>query len=140
MCKKVVIIDGSKFDDIEGFYSEIDRVLTKDLTWITGHNLNAFNDLLYGGFGVHEYDESIIIIWGNASKSKSDLGYHATVKYYEKMLRKCHPTNIDKTKKLLEDSKRGEGDTFFDIVIEIIKNHDHIELIFDENIGVTSLP
>ncbi len=37
---------------MEGFYDEIDRVLTKDLDWKTGHNLNALNDLLRGGFGV----------------------------------------------------------------------------------------
>jgi RNAse (barnase) inhibitor barstar len=43
-----ILIDGNNFDDLEGFYCEIDRVLTKDLTWKTGHNLNAFNDILVG--------------------------------------------------------------------------------------------
>ena len=52
-----IIINGNNFSDLEGFYSEIDRILTKDLDWKTGHNLNAFNDLLRGGFGVHQYEE-----------------------------------------------------------------------------------
>ena len=71
---KTFILDGNRFDSMEGFYCEIDRLLTKDLTWKTGHNLNAYNDLLRGGFGVHEYGEPIIIQWLNYEKSKRDLG------------------------------------------------------------------
>jgi len=49
-------------------------VLTKDLDWKTGHNLNAFNDLLRGGFGVYEYEEPIKLVWTNFSNSKKTLG------------------------------------------------------------------
>jgi RNAse (barnase) inhibitor barstar len=73
MDKKTVIIDGNNFSDMEGFYIEIDKVLTKDIEWKTGHNLNAFNDLLCGGFGVYEGHELVNIIWRNFSKSKDDL-------------------------------------------------------------------
>ena len=51
---KNIVIDGDKFSDLEGFYSEIDKLLTKDLEWKTGHNMNAFNDLLRGGFVLPE--------------------------------------------------------------------------------------
>lgn len=129
MCKKEIIIDGSKFNDIGEFYSEIDKALTKDLTWKTGHNLDALNDLLHGGFGVHEYDEPIIIIWENSNKSKIDLGFNATIKHYQNMLRRCHSTNIDNVRALLEDAKQEKGDTLFDIIIQIIKEHNQIELI-----------
>ena len=71
---KVFILDGNKFSNIEGFYNEIDALLTKDLDWKTGHNLNAFDDLLQGGFGVHEFNEPITIKWINYNKSKKDLG------------------------------------------------------------------
>ena len=70
---KTIIINGNSFSDLKGFYNEIDRVLTKDLDWKTGHNLNAFNDLLRGGFGVHEYEESVKIIWKYFSESKKVL-------------------------------------------------------------------
>lgn len=69
-----VVIDGNNFEDLEGFYCEIDKLLTKDLEWKTGHNLDAFNDLLRGGFGVHEFGQSIVIKWINYDKSKKDLG------------------------------------------------------------------
>lgn len=128
MARKI-IIDGTNFDDIEGFYTEIDRVLTKNLAWNTGHNLDAFNDLLYGGFGVHEYYESIVIIWKNFEKSGRDLGYKATVKYYENLLLKCHPSNGEKIELLLEEAKQEKGDSLCDIIIGIISCHEQIELI-----------
>jgi RNAse (barnase) inhibitor barstar len=45
---KQITIDGNNFSNEEEFYTEIDKLLTKDLSWKTGHNLNAFNDLLRG--------------------------------------------------------------------------------------------
>ena len=71
-------INGENFSDLETFYDEIDRVLTKNLKWKTGHNLDAFNDLLRGGFGVFEYGEPITIIWTNFSISKQTLGEKQT--------------------------------------------------------------
>jgi RNAse (barnase) inhibitor barstar len=74
MNKQTIIINGDNFSDLESFYDEIDRVLTKDLDWQTGHNLNAFNDLLRGGFGVYEYEEPVKIVWTKFSESKKRLG------------------------------------------------------------------
>jgi RNAse (barnase) inhibitor barstar len=72
--KQTIIINGNCFSDLETFYDEIDKSFTKNLDWQTGHNLNAFNDLLRGGFGVYEYDEPIKLIWCNFSKSYNCLG------------------------------------------------------------------
>ncbi len=127
MYRKTIVIDSSTFNDLEGFYTEIDRLLTKNLSWKTGHNFNALNDLLRGGFGVYEYEEPVIIIWKNTIKSKVDLGYKATIKHYENILFNCHPTNRDSIKQFLESAKQHQGDTLFDIIVEIIKEHDHIE-------------
>lgn len=94
-----VTINSNNFNDLEGFYNEIDRVLTQGLDWRTGHNLNAFNDILRGGFGVHEYEEPIKLIWNDANKSKREL------------------------------SKIIDGKTLFDILVEIIQSNEHIEFI-----------
>ena len=59
---------------MESFYNEIDKLLTKDLNWKTGHNLNAFNDLLRGGFGVYDYLEPVKIIWIKFNESQMKLG------------------------------------------------------------------
>ncbi len=72
--KKKITSDGSKFIDLESFYDEIDNVLTKCLKWKTGHNLDAFNDLLRGGFGVYGHEEPIILVWKNFAHSTKLLG------------------------------------------------------------------
>jgi|GEM_PF-258601 len=123
--RREFILDGKKFDDLECFYCEIDNLFTKNLNWKTGHNLAAFNDLLRGGFGVHEYSEPIKIIWINFQKSKKDLGYNALVKYYEQILPQCHPTGVEQTKKRLKDAKCRKGETLSDIIIEIIQDSDN---------------
>lgn len=91
---KIFILDGNNFNDINGFYDEIDKLLTKDLTWKTGHNLDAFNDLLRGGFNVFEFGEPITIRWINYNKSKKDLGDELILKLLEIMLH-CDDTNHD---------------------------------------------
>ncbi|NVN94736.1 MAG: barstar family protein [Bacteroidetes bacterium] len=93
---KTLVINGDKFSDTEGFYNEIDKVLTSELNWKTGHNLNALNDILWGGFGVHEYEESIYLVWNNSAKSKMVLS------------------------DLLENK------TLYQTIIEIIRDHAHI--------------
>jgi len=76
--KQLIVIDGNHFDSIKSFYKEIDRLLTKGLKWETGHNLNAFNDLLRGGFGVYEYEEEVEVKWVNFSRSRNTLGQEMT--------------------------------------------------------------
>ena len=83
--RREFIIDGKNFSDIEGFYTEIEMLLTSGLTWRAGHNLDAFNDLLRGGFGVHEYNEPITLIWKNFKKSSSDL----SMKRLNSIMKKC---------------------------------------------------
>jgi len=67
------IIDGAKFSSEKNFYNYIEKLFTEGLNWKIGRNLNAFNDILSGGFGKHECDESITVIWKNMSKSRENL-------------------------------------------------------------------
>lgn len=72
--RRIFVIDGDRFQSLEGFYVEMQRIFTDELNWEIGHNLDAFNDLLRGGFGMHEYGEPIHIIWRNLGKSREVLG------------------------------------------------------------------
>lgn len=121
---KNIVIDGKKFSDLEGFYTEIDRLLTKDLDWKTGHNLDAFSDLLRGGFGVHEYGEALHIKWTHFAKSRQDLGYNATKDYYQDVLKKCHPSSRKYVEQKLQDAKECKGKTILEIIIDIISDTD----------------
>jgi RNAse (barnase) inhibitor barstar len=63
-------IDGANFSTIDGFYDEISRVLIPGATW--GRNLDAFNDILWGGFGTPE--EGFVLVWENHHLSRDRLG------------------------------------------------------------------
>jgi RNAse (barnase) inhibitor barstar len=128
---KDIIIDGDNFSTLMEFYDEVENKLTRGLDWRIGRNLDAFNDVLSGGFGVHEYEEFIRIKWVNAEKSKKDLGQVETIKYFEEKLKKCHPTNISSVAKDLELAKDGKGQMLFDIIVDITREHENIELKLD---------
>lgn len=115
-----IIMDGNQFSTLEEFYTEMDHLLTKDLGWKTGHNLDAFNDLLRGGFGVHEYGEHLHIKWLHAAKSRRDFGYDATAAYYEKMLTTCHPVNRKSVEEKLAAAREHKGKTVMDMIVDII--------------------
>lgn len=122
---KHIVIDGEKFSDLEGFFTEIERLLTKNLDWQVGHSLDAFNDLLRGGFGVHEYEEPLHIKWIHFAKSRQDLGYNATRDYYQDILKKCHPMNRNCVEQKLQNAKECKGKTILDMIVDIILDSDN---------------
>lgn len=70
---KEFILDGKKFNTPNAFYKYAESLFTFGLDWETGRNLDAFDDLLRGGFGQHEYEEIIRVTWINFSKSRERL-------------------------------------------------------------------
>lgn len=120
-----ITIDGERFSTIEEFYQEIDKLLTKNLSWKTGHNMDAFHDLLRGGFGVHELGEGIDFLWVHAKKSRQDFGYEATEAYWRNILQTCHPSNCEKVMQKIKAAQCMEGETLFDIIVgEILYKED----------------
>ena len=126
--KTAITINGAKISSLETFYDEIEGKLTKGLDWKMGRNLDAFNDVLRGGFGVYEYEEPIRLIWENSSNSRQTLGWDETVKYVDGKLKTCHPTNVQFVKHDLELAKQQKGQTLFDLIVDIIRSHKHVKL------------
>ena len=124
MERKTIIIDGGQFSDLEGFYDEVEKKLVQN-RW--GRNLNALDDILYGGFGGREYNEVFVLIWKNAEKSRTDLGYPETVKLLEKTFYYLQPGNRKETLSQLLKAKEGTGETLFDTLADLIRAHSHIE-------------
>lgn len=52
MQKPVLILDGSEFRDLNGFFDDVSRSLIPGAAW--GRGLDSFNDILRGGFGTPE--------------------------------------------------------------------------------------
>ena len=117
--KKVYQIDGNKFSTLEEFYEEISSVLVPGVYW--GKNLDAFNDLLRGGFGTP--DEGFVLIWENSEISKKKLGYDETIKQLGLKHQRCHSSARAKVKSDLQNAINKTGPTVFDWLIGIIKYH-----------------
>ena len=112
-------IDGNDFTTLEGFYEIIGAVLIQDSEW--GHNLDAFNDILRGGFGTP--DNGFQIRWINSDASRQNLGYAETVRQLERRIEKCHPSNRSSVASQIIDAKNATGLTVFDWLVEIIRKH-----------------
>jgi len=117
---KTAVINGSHFSDLSGFYEEVSAVLMKDDDWKVG-TLDGFNDILYGVRGV--------IIWKESEKSKQDLGFEVTKVFYENKIKQGKPFNIELIQQKLDELVDGNGQTLFEILIEILESHKHITLI-----------
>jgi RNAse (barnase) inhibitor barstar len=119
MTKTVYEIDGRSFSTLEEFYEVVSRALIPAAAW--GHNLDAFNDILRGGFGTPE--DGFILRWKNSAVSRERLGYPETVRQLERRLTRCHPSNREWVGEDLERARLGAGPTVFDWLVEIIQVH-----------------
>jgi RNAse (barnase) inhibitor barstar len=117
--KTVYEIDGLDFSTLEEFYEVINRVLVPGAAW--GRNLDAFNDILRGGFGTPE--DGFVLRWKNSSVSRERLGYPETIRQLEVRLRRCHPENRALVEQDLNQAQNQSGPTVFDWLLEIIQIH-----------------
>ena len=117
--KPRLIIDGAAFDTLEGFFRHFSEIALGGGPW--GRNLDAFNDVLRGGFGTP--DGGFILEWRNHALSRFRLGHAETARQYERMLQTCHPNHVAHFESLRRDAMRGEGATVFDWITGIIADH-----------------
>lgn len=120
--KKMTVINGGHFSDLEGFYNEVSELFMNDEDWKVG-TLDGFDDILY------RIDSDIT--WKNSQKSKEDLGFDLTKEFYENKIRIGKPFNIELIQNKLTDLVAGNGQTLFEILVEIIESHQNIRLILD---------
>ncbi|MEL7124560.1 MAG: hypothetical protein AAFO07_34320 [Bacteroidota bacterium] len=128
---KNIYIDSNEFSDFTGFLS----YMATKLMLIDDENeplsgLDALEDALEGGFGVFEENAKIIIKWKGFRKSMVDLGYQETVRYYNEIIKTCHPSNREEVNLLLECAKQHLGQTLFFMILEVFLDaeHTYIEL------------
>lgn len=117
--KRTFEIDGNDFATLEEFYDIISRTMIPGSEW--GRNLDAFNDILRGGFGTP--DDGFTIHWHNSSVSRNRLGYPETIRQLKLLLSRCHPSNIPSVQQQLAVAESHNGDTVFDWLSEIIFIH-----------------
>jgi hypothetical protein len=114
----VLVIDGSRFSDFEGFVREFSGLLHNH-TW--HGSLDALDDILRGGFGTPS--NGWVLRWLDSESSQIALGYEETLRRLEGVLLTCHPSNHAHIQARISCARRGEGPTLYDEIVEIIRDH-----------------
>jgi RNAse (barnase) inhibitor barstar len=126
---KTLSIIGRNINDIETFYAEINRVFMAEEDWRLADSLDALNDLLYGAYGVIKGREPVRIVWHDIAASRSALGVETTRAFLAEKLQRPGFYNVNAIGRQLDALDRGKGQTYFEIVIKIIGDHQNIELV-----------
>lgn len=126
---KKIIIEGKNINNIETFYEEVNRVFMSQENWKIAQSLDAFNDMLYGSFGEIKGKEKIQLIWKDIEQNQKSLGFQTTLEFYQDKLKSPEIFNRKFVLSKIDELHHGVGLTFFEIVLEIISNHDNIILI-----------
>ena len=122
---KIVYFDGAAANSRAGFYEEVERNFASNLSWKIGRNLNAFNDVLRGGFTFHDYDEKVVIHWQSCAKSIRGLDGKSMVAEYEEFFNLSTPLDRTAILALLKKGNRCKGGAFFPMVCELIVENGH---------------
>ena len=128
---KKIIIEGKNINNIETFYEEVNRVFMLHENWKIAQSLDAFNDMLYGSFGEIKGKEKIQLIWKDMEQNQKSLGFQTTLEFYQNKLQSPEIFNHKFVLSKINELYNDVGFTFFEIVLEIIANHDNIMLIND---------
>jgi hypothetical protein len=113
------IIDGRRTSSLEAFFEEFSSVALNGARW--GFNLDAFNDVLRGGFGTP--DEGFVLRWAHSEVARQSLGYAETARQLELRLQQCHIDNRPQVRMDLSNAENGVGPTVFDWLLEILAVH-----------------
>lgn len=128
---KKIIIEGKNINNIETFYEEVNRVFMSQENWKIAQSLDALNDMLYGSFGEIKGKEKIQLIWKDIKQNQKSLGFQTTLEFYQNKLKSPEIFNRKFVLRKIDELHDGVGPTFFEIVLEIISDHDNIMLIND---------
>ena len=126
-----IIIEGKNINNIETFYEEVNRVFMSQENWKIAQSLDAFNDMLYGSFGEIKGKEKIQLIWKDMEQNQKSLGFQTTLEFYQNKLKSPEIFNRKFVLSKIDELHNGVGLTFFEIILEIIADHENIILIND---------
>lgn len=126
---KQLIIEGDQINDIASFYEEINRVFMPNEDWQMGESLDALSDLMYGGYGEIKGNEPVQIVWNNIKKAETVLGLQETIAFYTEKLQHPDTYNVKWINEKLDALQKGQGQTYFEIIIEIFNEHPNIQLL-----------
>lgn len=122
-------IEGDAIQDIDSLYAELNRVFMACEDWQLGPSLDALDDLLHGGYGALAGHDQATLVWRDIAHSRAALGVDATRRWLQAKLDGPGHFNAQAISHQLEALQRGDGQTYFEIVMEIFASHRQITLI-----------
>jgi len=122
-------INGSAISDISSFHAEINRVFMSGEDWQLGPSLDALDDLLYGGYGALAGHATATVLWRDIERSRVALGVEATLAWLDAKLQHPGAFNADAIGRQRAALERGDGQTYFEIIMEIFAGHPRIRLV-----------
>ncbi len=131
MTPRTIEIDGAAVHGIPSLYSELNRVFMPDEDWTLGESLDALDDLLYGGFGVLDGAEPVRVVWKRSDVAREALGVEATREYYRAKLARPQVYSVATAQRALDALEAGVGETYFELVVRVFRDHGNIELVLD---------
>ena len=119
MVKPVVTIDGGGFADLQGFFDQFQQGALLEAAW--GRSLDAFNDVLRGGFGTQT--GGFVLLWRHHALSRHRLGQAETARQLRRMLATCDPHNRASVRRDIAQALSHKGSTVYDWLLDIIHEH-----------------
>jgi hypothetical protein len=119
VAKTEYVLEGTAFTTLEEFAQHFSDMVLRDYQW--RGNLDAFNDVLRGGFGTP--DGGFVLVWRDHALSRSRLGHAEMANRLERIRHTCHPSNLPSVETELAAARERVGPTLFDLVVEIIREH-----------------
>lgn len=122
-------MDGARITGIAAFYDEINRVFMAEEDWALGQSLDALDDMLYGGYGAIAGAQRVVLTWSDRAASRKALGTDATLEFLRRRLAERPRFNGGAVSDQIAALERGQGKTYFDIVMEVFAGHPTIEIV-----------
>lgn len=129
MNPRVIEIDGSLVHGIPSLYAELNRVFMSDEPWSLGESLDALDDLLYGGFGALHGAESARVVWRQSDAARAALGVETTRDYLRDKIARPDIYAAAPARRALTELEAGRGETYFDLVVRVFRDHANVELV-----------
>lgn len=126
---KTLTIIGCGIHDIPAFYAEINRVFMAGEDWTLGESLDGLDDMLRGGYGAIKGRETITLVWRDIAVARCSLGVKATRAFLQAKLERPDVYDAERIGHQILALDRGAGQTYFDIILEIITGHPNIHLV-----------
>ena len=122
-------IAGGDIHDIPSFYAEINRVFMAEEDWKLGESLDALDDMLRGGYGAIQGRAPVRLIWQDIARARAGLGFETTRAYLQAKLERPELYDVERIGRQLAALESGAGQTYFEIILEVIAGHPTIELV-----------